>query len=793
MPNAHHTYDVFISYARQDGLRRAVRLEEDLTAAGFTTWRDKRDLDPNQDFTAELERAIERSQRVICCVTPDVRRQGSFVRREIAYALALNKPVIPLIFADTLPPIHIINITREDFTNVRWNHALTALIARLNSVEADAQQTVTPPDDPYRTYLNALYKQIVSFLQQTVFSEITLTSAATPHAIEQQELRALPVAFWGLAGVDPDTAEQRMSSNFANLRSAFDYYKRRVLLLGEPGAGKTTTLFAFARDKVADRLQDPTLPLPIIAPIAAWDAEQQPPLADWLASLLPRFSSAEITQLIHAGTALLLLDGLDELGTEGDDATAHTTDPRVLFTRLLPPDTPTVITCRADDYAALGSKIALNGAITLQPLKEWQIRAYLHDLPALWAALEADTDLREVARTPLLLSLFTIAYRDSADEITQLRDLRDSPAALRDSIFEIYVQRSYEREARKHALPPHITLDLVHTVLGQIAMQIIRWSGHGQKIVPDDLRAAYPHADSDHFLAVVANLHLLVFDGTDYRFKHQFLRDYFALSHSTRVLGAPASAQTLEALKIQGVLGDDRALPIVIAATQSDNSETRQRAAKALGYLGHSDTLEALLAMLDDADQWVRHSAVKALGVLGDTRAVPPLIRIVRTLEPAMQLQIVADALGFLNDTRAVPTLLTLLQTGDHTTRKSAAQALGRLRDPLAVEPLIAALDDPTERVQQDAIIALGDIGDDRALEPLIALCRAGSSVTRRSAYDALGTLGDPRAVPVLIDALNDYASYIRPFAAQALERIGTPAARTATAAWRVTQRGTGV
>jgi hypothetical protein len=55
--------------------------------------------------------------RVVVCITPDTRREDNFVRRELA-TLALGKPVIPLIFEHTLPPISIINVNHEDFSEI---------------------------------------------------------------------------------------------------------------------------------------------------------------------------------------------------------------------------------------------------------------------------------------------------------------------------------------------------------------------------------------------------------------------------------------------------------------------------------------------------------------------------------------------------------------------------------------------------------------------------------------------------------------------------------------------------
>jgi hypothetical protein len=72
--------ETFISYARKDGLTHAEYLERALP----DTWRDKRNLDPFKDFTAEIERAIDACRQVVAVITPDTTREDSFVRRELA-------------------------------------------------------------------------------------------------------------------------------------------------------------------------------------------------------------------------------------------------------------------------------------------------------------------------------------------------------------------------------------------------------------------------------------------------------------------------------------------------------------------------------------------------------------------------------------------------------------------------------------------------------------------------------------------------------------------------------------
>jgi hypothetical protein len=99
---------IFISYARADGSVHATTLQEKLEERGHTCWRDTRDLNRTQDFTAEIEIAIEDRNACGGCVTPDIKRPESFVRREIGYAQVCKKPITPLILdATAKPPITI--------------------------------------------------------------------------------------------------------------------------------------------------------------------------------------------------------------------------------------------------------------------------------------------------------------------------------------------------------------------------------------------------------------------------------------------------------------------------------------------------------------------------------------------------------------------------------------------------------------------------------------------------------------------------------------------------------------
>jgi hypothetical protein len=360
---------------------------------------------------------------------------------------------------------------------------------RLDTIHAD-ESLLTSLHDPYRDYLNALYQETVHYLNQTIFSMnqtdyslISLQSEPTPDAIDQsgpestETVRVLPATFFDMAGLSLN-GEDPSDLVYNNFRDAFERYAGRLLLLGEPGAGKTTTIMAFARNAISRRLQDPNLPLPIVVPVVTWDAHRQLSLIDWLDEQFPALKRREIAHLIDTGGLMLLLDGLDELGSERvDQNTAERYDPRVRFIRQLPENNQIVISCRVQDYNEMSKKVALYGAVTLQPLNDQQISTYLRDIPELWDMLRADADLLDIARTPLLLSLFAFTYRDRRDAPLQLRALHENPGELRDKLFETYIKQRYARESRrKHQAIPFKPEEL-YAILGQLAMRNSRGAG----------------------------------------------------------------------------------------------------------------------------------------------------------------------------------------------------------------------------------------------------------------------------------------------------------------------------
>lgn len=821
---------IFLSYARSDALDHVERLERDLNIAGFATWRDKRNMDHYHDFTGEIEFAIRDASHVVVLITPAIgENPESFVRREIIYAQEIKKPIIPLKFPNAVMPIVINHLTWISFFNgdqdnlvLRYDEGLTELLERLsNTQQLETYRKAT--QDPFHPYLSNLLEQLVNLLEKNRF--IHLESQSREEAVVRH---SIPFSILPKSGLEQN--EPKSAQGFLHFFEAFEKYQGRVLLLGDPGAGKTTTLNSFAREAVVRRLADPREPLPILVSIAQWDTNRKPAIKDWIASLIPELRK-ELASVIIAGNAILLLDGLDELGSARVQAlrtatfgitasaysdqefvhpetavsdtseekirlvTAEMFDPRREFINLLPENNRIIITCRIKDYDEMEQKVSLNGAVALQPLTDEQMKSYLGDLPELWDVIESDVELRNVARTPLILNLFATAFAQIDTAARQLRDL--SKGDQRDKIFEYFIRQTYLRESKKHPESMTVALDELIHALQELAFHNFDSRFSSENVISmQEISSVLP--DETHrknILEIASLLSFLVhIRNGSYRFVHLLLRDYFAYYAALRFLQAsdlekresairalqtfmePRSAQSVidfalcdvEAsirYKAADLLGDlkfDSAADPLMVSLYDEHWWVRESAARALGKLKENRALDMLIASLSDDNIDVRASVIKTLGELGDPRSIAVMIPFLSSNEITSGVHnrsglshITALTFGKFGEAALSP-IVDILKSGDDTGRIYAADALGYIGNPAAVEALINALSDPYPAVRWSAAYALGTLGDTAAVEPLIQSLNDEDVVVKNEATYALGLLGDSRAIPPMISLFAD-------------------------------------
>lgn len=271
---------------------------------------------------------------------------------------------------------------------------------------------------------------------------IDLRREARPDAIQHP---------WGSVLELPGRVARNLESE-AGPAAVFSEAGHALLILGEPGGGKTITLLELARELIERFERDPHQPAPVVLNLSTWDRKRGA-LAGWIQSELKTkyFVPLRRSRNWLAGSRLvLLLDGLDEVPGESQSACIEAIN-RFLETDGAP---GIAVCCRLADYLALPVRLRLTGAICLQPLTGGQIDAFLaragSPLAGLRTTVQSDPLLLELAHSPLLLSVLSFAYRDvPAADITGREG--ETVESRRRELFDLFVRRMFKRAAQPPA------------------------------------------------------------------------------------------------------------------------------------------------------------------------------------------------------------------------------------------------------------------------------------------------------------------------------------------------------
>lgn len=242
------------------------------------------------------------------------------------------------------------------------------------------------------------------------------------------------------------------------IRGIFDMLNGKMLILGDPGSGKTTTLLELARDLLTRAERDPQHPIPVVLNLASW-SQARKPVELWLVDELGskyQVPRPVARQWVADDALLLLLDGLDEVDADHRNACIQALN----SFRDDHGFVDVVVCSRIKDYETLSDKLKLNGAIQIQPLSDQQVDAYLSrfgpDMASLRVALNSDQHLREMSHTPLMLSIMSLAYQDST--LRSLTDGASTRETTRDKLFATYVQRAFQRRSQDRTFTPEQTI-----------------------------------------------------------------------------------------------------------------------------------------------------------------------------------------------------------------------------------------------------------------------------------------------------------------------------------------------
>ena len=241
-----------------------------------------------------------------------------------------------------------------------------------------------------------------------------------------------------------------------------------LLILGEPGSGKTITLLQLTQELLERAEQHIDHPIPVVVNLSSWDGQQS--IATWLVTELN--SKYQVPKAIGQPWVdnrdlLLLLDGLDEVRADCREACV------LAFNQFQQNHSISSIICsRIRDYEALSQRLTVQQAIYVKALTLMQIDQYLQqlnaDLTGLQQLLKGDEALQELARSPLMLNILILAYEGRALEDVPQMNIDQH----RQQIFNAYIQRMLKRRGHPGLFSPDQTVRW----LSWLAQQLVQSS-----------------------------------------------------------------------------------------------------------------------------------------------------------------------------------------------------------------------------------------------------------------------------------------------------------------------------
>ncbi|NES21975.1 MAG: NACHT domain-containing protein [Symploca sp. SIO3E6] len=216
----------------------------------------------------------------------------------------------------------------------------------------------------------------------------------------------------------------------------------KLLILGEPGAGKTTSLLQLTHDLLNRAEQDLDYPIPVFLNLSSWAGRKQT-MNDWLVEELQSeyaIPPATGRDWVKKQQLLLLLDGLDEVKAEHrESCVAALNDFQQNYASVM------VVCSRSKDYSNLSNRLKFHRTIYLKPLTPEQIHQYLDGIPAdlteVKALMAEDRALQELAKSPLMLNMIVLAYKGVAVKYLPKTTVVE---ARRKQLFDDYIERMLE-------------------------------------------------------------------------------------------------------------------------------------------------------------------------------------------------------------------------------------------------------------------------------------------------------------------------------------------------------------
>jgi len=463
-------FDVFLCHNSED--KSEIRqIADELTSRGYKPWLDEREILSGTVWQEVLGSQIGtiKAAAVFVGKSGISPWQQMEIRSFIDQFVKRACPVIPVILSSATEtpelPIFLQNFHWVDFRKNHpdpYEHLIGGIRGKksdlvsgkvsasvlLEPSQDDAEGEQYPPianqpDEVDRRQLGILRDRVQEYwvdgvLRQSLYHEvlILLGKCTMDEVVERSP--------WKYDVVDLPVRCRDVLQQDHNINSVFDA-TGLLLILGEPGSGKTTSLLELAAVLINRTKNYPKERVPIVLNLSSWQKKQS--LEEWIAAELSakyRIPVKIARAWLAKGYLVPLLDGLDEVKT------ANQPDCVTAINAFIETHNPSglVVCSRLMEYQWLPKKLKLNGAVCIEPLSPQDVNNFLiaggQQLMGLQQVLAGDPVLQDLAQTPLMLSIMSMAC-EGADGGALASIKNDSPKARREQIFQLYVERMFQR------------------------------------------------------------------------------------------------------------------------------------------------------------------------------------------------------------------------------------------------------------------------------------------------------------------------------------------------------------
>ena len=419
----------------------------------------------------------------------------------------------------------------------------------INSVFAGVNAMVESLDlfnSYYSSHIAGLRNEVETIKLLGMSQPEKLIALYTPTKVSLTINRRLYSAEWHKAGVANGHVVNGPRGQVKQDLVPGDEYienNEKIVILGGPGAGKTTFLkflaLAYADKTVFDKTHLRISKMPFFVPLPLFGKSQKS-IFDYIVQPIKnktnKYADDFLKRILNNGQAVVLLDSLDEVPRD----VRHLVIARINEFCSIFPKCKVVVSCRTADYQeVLETFCEVEVGKLEKPAVEKIINAWFVSYPekskSLLRILRSDSSVATLTQTPLLLSLLCIQFKHDitlpkrkADLFkrcaeTLLRDWDATRGFRRESAYEALTDLNKEKLFEEVA--GHFTVTQFAFIFPKTELieQIAIFCGK-IGINPDQAEGILLEIDQHHGM-------IEQFSVDDYGFSHTSFQEYFAARH----------------------------------------------------------------------------------------------------------------------------------------------------------------------------------------------------------------------------------------------------------------------